>query len=220
MLKEEEQPLVWSEEALYHALQFQSERYDAGRLIELDAPEGAVIHVRKGRVLVTTVDQTGHETICVLRNAGSFIGLESLGGMVLPYYLWTLGDVELAIASSSSARSWLRSGTPQTQSLISVILGALKTSMTEQVSLHGSVMTRLTRLLLNASKGSKDDRATAGEMLTLPKNVLARMLHMRAETLSRTLRKLEDAGGITLDPKLRVKNLQVLEEILEKRNVD
>lgn len=206
------------EDALHSILRFQTDRYEAGKLIELDAPDGVIIHVRQGRVLVTTVDQSGQETLCVLRDGGAILGLESLSGMVLPYFLWTVTDVELSIASATQAREWMRTNAHPTQALIRASVDALRLCLIEQMALHGSATTRLARLMITSVDGEPERKIPAAMMLALPKNVLARMLHMRAETLSRVLRKLEEAGGITLSPKLAVKSTERLTEIVEARS--
>ncbi len=203
------------EDALHRILKFQTDAHEAGKLIELDAPHGVVILVRKGRVLVTTVDQSGHEIFCVLREAGAVIGLESLAGMVLPYYLYTVTGVELSIGSAADARVWLESNASPTQVLLRMTLEALRVSLIEQMSLEGSATRRLARLMLTAVDGDAERRAPAAMMLTLPKNVLARMLQMRAETFSRLLRKFEDAGAIALSPKLQVTSTKKLAALLD-----
>lgn len=205
------------EEALSRILRFQTEKYEAGKLIELDAPDGVIIHVASGRVLVTTVDPSGQETLCVLRDAGSVIGLESVAGMVLPYFLWTVTDAELSIAPATQARDWLRGNNQATQAFMRASLDALRQSLLEQMALHGSATTRLARLFVNSVEGDSDRKIPAQMMLALPKNVIARMLQMRAETLSRVLRKLEESGGIALSPKMVARDIGKLNEIIESR---
>lgn len=217
MGKANDQGRARDEEALNRILRFQEERYEAGRLIELDAPDGVVIRVRKGRVLATTVDQAGQETLCVLREAGTVIGLEAVDGTILPYFLWTVSDVELGVAPAEQAREWLRGQNQATQAFVRASLGALRLGLGEQMALHGSAIVRLARLLLTATEGDADRKAPASAMLTLPKNVLARMLHMRAETMSRVLRKLEESGAIELTPKIKVRDTRRLAEIIESR---
>ncbi len=206
-------------EALERILRSHTEQHEAGKLIELDRNHGLIIQVRSGRVLATTVDRAGHETLCVLRGPGSILGLESLAGMVLPYFLWTLSEVELAIAPAANAREWLKSNAHPGQALLRAALDELQACLAERMALHGSTTTRLARLLL-ASADDADSKGPAAMMLTLPKNVLARMLQMRPETLSRVLRKLEEIGAIQLDPQLRVLSRERLIDVLSDRAVD
>ncbi|MBM4357727.1 MAG: Crp/Fnr family transcriptional regulator [Deltaproteobacteria bacterium] len=187
-------------------------------MIELDAPEGVVILVKQGRVLATTVDQAGQETLCVLRDGGSVIGLEALSGMVLPYFLWTMTEVELAVAPANQGREWLRGQNQAVQAVVRATADSLRQLLNEQMALHGSAQTRLARLILNAVEGDKDCKGPATVMLTLPKNVLARMLQMRAETMSRVLKKLEAAGAIALTPKIEVRSTKKLAELIESRS--
>src|SRR5687767_12915274 len=194
-----DRPRVNDDGALEHVLRFQVEHHEQGKLIELDRKDGLVIQIRSGRVLATTVDQAGHETLCVLRGAGAVLGLEALDGLVLPYFLWTLSDVELGIAAAGPARSWLAAGDHPSQGLLRRSLRELRVCLSERMALHGSATARLARLLLDAA-GESDAKAPAHVVLGLPKNVLARMLQMRPETLSRVLRKLEEAGAIILEP--------------------
>jgi CRP-like cAMP-binding protein len=218
--KHNEQPRTRDDDALQRILRFQTERYEAGRLIELDAPEGVVILVKEGRVLATTVDHAGQETLCVLRDSGSVIGLESLSGMVLPYFLWTMTDVELAVAPATQGREWLRGQNQAVQAVVRTTAESLGQSLNEQMALHGSAQTRLARLILSAAEGDKDAKGPASVMLALPKNVLARMLQMRAETMSRVLKKLEEAGAIALTPKIEVRSTKKLAELIESRSGD
>jgi CRP-like cAMP-binding protein len=193
------------EQALQRILRFQTEAHEQGKLIELNNTRGLIICVRRGRVLATTVDQEGRETLCVLRESGAVLGLESIVGMALPYFLWTLSEVELSIAPASQAREWLSAhGSQPASALLRSTLHALRLSLSERIALHGSATARLARLLLSAVEGEGGERGPAGVMLTLPKNVLARMLQMRPETLSRVLRKLEESGAVKLEPQLRV----------------
>jgi CRP/FNR family transcriptional regulator, cyclic AMP receptor protein len=202
--------------ALERILRFQVEHHEQGKLIELDRKDGLVIQIRNGRVLATTVDQAGHETLCVLRGAGALLGLEALDGMVLPYFLWTLSDVELGIAPAGPARAWLAADDHPAHALLRRSLRAVRVCLSERMALHGSATARLARLLLDAA-GEGDSDSHAQIVLGLPKNVLARMLQMRPETLSRVLRKLEDDGAIVLEPDLAVADRKRLAEHVSER---
>ncbi len=197
--------------SLERIFRFQVEQHEAGELIELDRKDGLVIQIRSGRVLATTVDQAGHETLCVLRAAGAVLGLEALDGLVLPYFLWTLSDVELGIAPAGPARDWIAADEQLSGVLLRNALRGIRVCLSERMALHGSATARLSRLLLDAA-GESDTTAAGRVVLGLPKNVLARMLQMRPETLSRVLRKLEESGAIVLEPELAVADRKLLAE--------
>jgi DNA-binding transcriptional regulator YhcF (GntR family) len=72
--------------------------------------------------------------------------------------------------------------------------------------LHGRVLTRVSKLLAEATTGDGT--------LRLPRFVMARILSMRPETLSRALKELEQRGAITLKPRLKIVNPELLRQAI------
>lgn len=193
---------------------FHCQRYAAGSLVELDASELSLAYVRRGRVLVTTVDEQGRETLCMLRRAGALIGIESLQGYFVPYQIWMLGEVELCTAGHQLLSAWLGQQEHAAATLAAKAIASASNCLTERMAMTAPTATRLGRFLLSAAELDPSARGQHAQV-ALPRNVLARVLGMRPETLSRALRKLERAGAIQLEPDLRVVDLAALRRIIK-----
>lgn len=163
--------------------------------------EGAVLHVagegvervafvKSGAVLVTrSVDEERVEgTPWAVRRAGSFLGLEGLVGTHHLDSARALTDVTLCSATLDAVEAWL--GARRTAARI--VLDSVLRSETRERPLRGNADgtaqgRAATWLLENA------DRRLPGAM---PRRVMAGLLGMRPETLSRALRSLAERGAI------------------------
>jgi CRP-like cAMP-binding protein len=162
---------------------------------------GAVLHVagegveliafiKSGAVLVTrSVDEERVEgTPWAVRRAGSFLGLEGLVGTHHLDSARALTDVTLCSATLDAVEAWLaaRRTAPR------IVLDSVLRSETRERPLRGNADGTASRraaswLLENA------ERRLPGPM---PRRVMAGLLGMRPETLSRALRTLAERGAI------------------------
>jgi CRP-like cAMP-binding protein len=162
---------------------------------------GAVLHVageavervsfvKKGAVLITrSVDEERVDgTPWAIRRAGSFLGLEGLVGTQHLDSARALTDITLCSATLETVEAWLDARRPAAR----VVLDSVLRSGTRERPLRGNADGTAPRraaswLLENA------DRRFPG---TIPRKVMAGLLGMRPETLSRALRSLAERGAI------------------------
>ena len=169
--------------------------------------EGELIYIVEGRLLVSAVDDQGDEIVSSLRRAGRIVGLERLLDLAVPYQLWALSDVRIETVPLERVKDWLGGSVAEpTKSLVRSALEAAGASVKERATLHGRVLTRVSKLLADATTGDGT--------LRLPRFVMARILSMRPETLSRALKELEQRGAITLKPRLKVVNPDALRQAI------
>jgi CRP-like cAMP-binding protein len=140
--------------------------------------ERELIYVADGRLLVSAVDDKGDEIVSYLRGPGGLVGLERLLDLVVPYQLWALTDVHFELVSIDHIKQWMSEAvTEPAKSLVRSALEATGSAVRERSTLHGRVITRVSKLLAEAQTGDGT--------LRLPRFVMARILSMRPETLSR-----------------------------------
>lgn len=162
---------------------------------------GAVLHVagegvervsfvKKGAVLITrSVDEERVEgTPWAIRRVGSFLGLEGLVGTHHLDSARALTDVTLCSAPLEAVLAWLDGR----RAAARIVLESALRSGTRERPLRGNADGTASRraaswLLENA------DRRLPGAM---PRRVMAGLLGMRPETLSRALRALAERGAI------------------------
>jgi CRP-like cAMP-binding protein len=169
--------------------------------------ERELIYVVEGRLLVSAVDEKGDEIVSILRGAGTLIGLERLHDIVVPYQLWALSDVQLENFAIEPMKRWIADRLEEpAKSLVKSALEAAGSAVRERTTLHGRVLTRVAKFLVDATVGDS--------ALRLPRFVMARILSMRPETLSRALKELEVRGAIALRPRLKVVQQDALRQII------
>jgi CRP-like cAMP-binding protein len=153
------------------------------------------------------VDEKGDEIVSYLRGPGGLVGLERLLDLVVPYQLWALTDVHYETVSIDHIKQWMGEAvTEPAKGLVRSALEATGSAVRERSTLHGRVITRVSKLLAEAQTGDGT--------LRLPRFVMARILSMRPETLSRALKELEERGAITLKPRLKIVNHDLLRQAI------
>lgn len=165
-------------------------------------------HVRDGSVLVSSLSVDGEETACSLRGAGAMLGLEALTGAATSYEAWALSDVVVCRMDLASFRSWLG---PLDRPAGVIALKAIEESerqRDDRVILAGRADVRVARFLLERLRFSDLDSP-----LPFEQQVLARMLGMKPETLSRALQRLRDKGALAPGRTVRVASRAHLEAV-------
>jgi CRP-like cAMP-binding protein len=187
-------------------VQVTAHELSAGTSREL-GEEREIVYIVDGRLLVSAVDEHGDEIVSYLRGPGSFVGLERILDVVVPYQLWGLSDVHYETVPAETIKKWIGDTVSEpSRSLIKTVLEAAGASVRERTTLHGRVLTRVSKLLAEATTGDGT--------LRLPRFVMARILSMRPETLSRALKELEQRGAITLKPRLKIVNPELLRQAI------
>lgn len=177
-------------------------------LVEQGVPPPHVWLIKQGTVLLSAVDPGGEEVLCAIRGTGSLVGLEAVRGEPSPLAAWALSDVVLCGANTETFREWLGDSTTPAAALLDLALAEATRRGEERMALSGRSVSRLARFLVERRRVEGQDRP-----LRIRQRVLARMLGMRAETLSRAVAKLREAGAIADGPGLRVADVGELERL-------
>ena len=157
-----------------------------------DADGGWVWYVRQGWVAVSSTEASGAELSCSVRGPGSMLGLEALVGATFPFELWTLSRVVLCKLPAEGFQTWLGWRNLRADTVLGCAVEELAQRSTDRQEICGTATTRVARFLMRMSAGQQ----TAPTRLPIPARVIARVLSMRAETLSRSLTQLRKAGAL------------------------
>jgi CRP-like cAMP-binding protein len=128
-------------------------------------------------------------TVRAVRFAGSFIGLESL---VRPTYADTaraVGEITVCGISREGLDHWIGPPSSPARTALELTLREENTDRLSGTAGHGSAISRVADWL--AREGP------CGVALELPRQIVADLLGMRPETLSRAIAALRDRGAIT-----------------------
>jgi CRP-like cAMP-binding protein len=152
-------------------------------------PASTIWLVKRGTVVLSRTHADGQERPRAVRAAGSFVGLEAL---VRPTYADTARTTEASVLCGTTREAfdgWLGpAGTPVRMAL-ELLLATVVAEDPRPAAPDGPATRRVARFLLDAGDG---------EAPQVPRQVLAALLGMVPETLSRALARLRDAGTIEL----------------------
>ncbi len=169
-------------------------------------PADTVYYLKHGAVALIrgSGDDPGNGAPYAIRRAGAFLGLETI---VRPTYLESaraVSDVTVCAMGRSQALAWLdRTGTARV--VLETLIETLAHDTTPRARTEGSARTRVARWLREPSTQKR-----------LPRTVLAGLLGMSPETLSRALASLARAGTIELTrSRIAVRDMSKLEAISE-----
>lgn len=154
-------------------------------------------------MLATVLDPSGHECMCVLRGAESLLGFESVDDVSIPYALWPLSELELWTAPRLALPA-LMAEPAAMMSLLALASRAQGLHLTERIMHSRSATARLAQFLLISERVDESDEDETPSRVELPRHVMARVLAMRPETLSRTLKRLEADGAIEVGADIRI----------------
>ncbi|XXF79919.1 Crp/Fnr family transcriptional regulator [Myxococcaceae bacterium GXIMD 01537] len=158
--------------------------------------QGNAYFVRDGLLALRTVDAEGSESWLALRGPRTML-FPNTQQQPSPCELRTVTEARLCSAPAEPLAAWMGPpGSPQ-RTLLELLLSELERHRRELSWRSGESDSRLARFLLASCEG--------GEQRALPpKQLVARALGMRPETLSRCLRRFIDRGLVTEQPSLRV----------------
>lgn len=151
------------------------------------APAEAVYYVKHGQIALSRggTEALGEGAPHALRRAGSLLGLEAI---VRPTYLDSaraISDVTVCVTSRAQMLSWLgETGTSRV--VLDCLLETLAADNPSRATTDGSAPQRIARWLLDSTQQRR-----------LPRSVLAGLLGMKPETLSRGLASLVRGGSIS-----------------------
>lgn len=166
-------------------------------------------YVKKGVVVLSRLsdDARGHSVAWAVRPAGSVLGME---GLVQESYLDSaraVTDVVICAATRDEIRSWLNENGMASRGMLDLLLLSQVRDTPRPGRAAGSADARVSRWLLEHDTGVTD---------AIPRAVIADLLGMLPETLSRALASLSARGAITVTRRsIRVANADLLREAAE-----
>jgi CRP-like cAMP-binding protein len=147
-----------------------------------------VLFVKDGLVSLSTTEPSGEESLSAVRGPRSLLGTEALT------------DVTVCASAPTSIAQWVGPATPAS-ALVGLLVDEHSRHTRDANLRTGPSLARLARFLLEFSK-----LVEGGRKAPFSKQHVARILGMRAETLSRCLRQLVDAGVIESGRHVRVRD--------------
>lgn len=170
---------------------FHEVRRTAGSvLVQQDERSPCVWYLRRGQVVLGATNAAGSVQSSAVRGPDTLLAIEALLGEPVPYQISALTDVVLCTLDAEAFRAWVGSlGSPM-GSVLELALREAGRRVAERQALEGTAVRRVSRFLLqhHDEAGANADR--------VPQQVLAQVLGMRPETLSRALARLRAAGAI------------------------
>jgi CRP/FNR family transcriptional regulator, cyclic AMP receptor protein len=185
---------------------FVDRRHAAGELLYLEGEEARHIwYVKSGVValLRRSKDDHGEGRVRAVRFPGSLIGLEALIAARYTDSARIASDAVLCGITREGADAWVGApGTPA-RTALELTLRTAYADPARTAATDGSAVERVAAWLC--------DEGPRGMTLELPRHVIADLLGMRPETLSRVLTRLNDCGAIAATrTTLRIRDEQLL----------
>ncbi len=184
------------------------ERTAGARLYFEGEPGTKIYYLWRGQVALTRAggDARGAGVTWAVRRGGDLLGAEIL---VHEQYLdtaVTLGSSTVCAASRESIDAWIGPPESPARTLLQLSLRTRCSEVPRRSGADGKATRRLARWLL--------DEAADGAPPKLPKQVIAALLGMLPETLSRALARLASAGAIAVDRRtIRVIDVEALRRV-------
>lgn len=180
-----------------------------------DVPK-ELVFVKDGLLSMSANDSTGHELLSAVRGPRSLLGFEALRGQPARAGVDALTDAQVCTADANAIRSWAGLGdttqqdrsTPTTSALLTLALDELERTAKDSDLRSGPALSRVARFLLASSK-----LIDAGRQAPFSKQHVAQLLGIRAETMSRCLKKLQSSGLIESGRTVRIRDEARLGEV-------
>jgi CRP-like cAMP-binding protein len=184
---------------------------------DLERPAGTILlrqgevpqcvwFIRRGTVLLSSTTESGDETQCALRGPGAVVGLEALAARPTRAEAWALSDVALCRLDADSFRAWVGEADTPAGAVARLAIEEGDRRGHERVALAGVAPVRVARFLLERLRMEGRDTP-----LPVEQQVLARMLGMKPETMSRALARLRGMGAIAPGRGVRIADLGALQ---------
>jgi CRP-like cAMP-binding protein len=168
-----------------------------------DVP-GEVLFVREGLLSQSASEPSGSETMSAVRGSHALLGLEAVQSLPSGVTVETLTDATVCVAEVPVLQRWLGGPSPA-NAMLGLALEEISRSSRELTMRSGPSLARVARFLLDFAK-----LIDAGRQAPFSKQHVARLLGMRAETLSRCLRQLVDDGLIESGRHVKVRDAERL----------
>ncbi len=148
----------------------------------------SVYFVKEGFVALSAVSPKGSELVLTLRGPTSMLCTEAITNEPSAYEVRALSRVKLCGISGEALAQWVGPERSPARAILDLLLSESRMQRDEVNFRQGDCMSRVARFALAHAKFLAD-RPNA-----VRKQVVARMLGMRPETLSRCLTRLEQDG--------------------------
>jgi CRP-like cAMP-binding protein len=204
---------------------FVNRRIPAGTTLwsQGDVPR-EVVFVKDGLVSLTSNDATGHEVLSAVRGPRALLGFEALRNQPARGAVDALTDVQVCSAEPTTVRHWVglaegqvappsRDVSASATTLLNLALDELDRTTRDIDLRSGPALSRVARFLLASSK-----LIDAGRQAPFSKQHVAQLLGIRAETMSRCLKKLQTAGLIESGRTVKIRDSEHLSEVARGQN--
>ena len=149
-----------------------------------------VYFIKEGFVSLSAVSPRGSELLLTLRGPTALLCTEALQGEPSPYEVRALSRVKICGVGGESLNQWVGPERSPARVVLDLMLAESRQQRDEVNYRQGDCLSRVARFAL-AHARFLADRPNA-----VRKQVVARLLGMRPETLSRCLTKLEKDGVV------------------------
>ena len=166
-----------------------------------------VYFVKEGFVSLSAVSPRGMEMTLTLRGPNSLLCTEALHSDPSPYDVRALSRVKLCGIAGDQMSTWIGPDKSPARAVLDLLLAEGKLQRDEVNYRQGDCMSRVARFAL-AHARFLADRPNA-----VRKQMVARLLGMRPETLSRCLTRLEREGVVDASRGVRVLDARRLSTI-------
>ncbi|MBK6514490.1 MAG: Crp/Fnr family transcriptional regulator [Polyangiaceae bacterium] len=169
-----------------------SRRAGANLFVEGE-PAEKVWFVKRGLVSLSRAVDARAAAVWTLRRPGSILGLE---GLQRPTYLDTANavtDVVVCVASKDAVQAWLARRSGAALALLGCVVEAQCTDAPRRAGADGNSVVRVATWLLDAE--------AQNQAIGAPRAVIAGLLGMEPETLSRALAALASRGLVQVSRK-------------------
>jgi CRP-like cAMP-binding protein len=157
-----------------------------------------VYFIKEGFVALSAVSPKGSELVLTLRGPTSLLCTEAMTNEPSAYEVRALSRVKLCGIAGDAMNQWVGPERSPARVILDLMLSESRMQRDEVNFRQGDCMSRVARFALAHSKFLAD-RPNA-----VRKQVVARMLGMRPETLSRCLTRLEQDGVLDASRGVRV----------------
>ncbi len=172
------------------------------RLVARGEPVARIFFVRSGLASVTRADAEGREQALQVRGPGSLLCGEVLHGAASAGEIRALTPLRVCALDRDEALRWVEGGGRPARALFELISRELLERHQDFDLQQGESLQRVARLLV-----------ACGGTLPFSKQVAARVLGMRAETLSRCLRVLADRALVDQEARARVLDAEAVRRL-------
>jgi CRP-like cAMP-binding protein len=157
-----------------------------------------VYFVKEGFVALSAVSPRGAELLLSLRGPSSLLCTEALQGEASPYEIRALSRVRICGIGGEALSQWVGPDRSAARVVLDLLLTESRQQRDEVNWRQGDCVARVARFALAHS------RFLADRPNAVRKQVVARLLGMRPETLSRCLTRLEKEGMVDASRGVRV----------------